>query len=124
VARHDFDLVVATGDFADAFGPHRAALGPRLITAPDALGAWEPLSAALAGGETVLLKGSRGVALERLLPMFEEKWGVLHPHGEASGSRAIRSSTGTRDDARPAEHPQGSRQGGAAGSTAAEGQGD
>jgi UDP-N-acetylmuramyl pentapeptide synthase len=34
VARLDFDLIVATGEFADAFGPHRAALGSRLITAP------------------------------------------------------------------------------------------
>jgi UDP-N-acetylmuramoyl-tripeptide--D-alanyl-D-alanine ligase len=108
VAEHDFDFVVATGDFADAFGPHRAALGSRLITAPDALDAWEPLSAVLTGNEVVLLKGSRGVALERLLPRFEEQWGLLHPHGEASGSRAIDTSTGSRDEARPAEHSQDS----------------
>jgi hypothetical protein len=37
----------------------------------------------LRGDEVVLLKGSRGVALERLLPRFEEQWGSLHPHGEA-----------------------------------------
>jgi UDP-N-acetylmuramoyl-tripeptide--D-alanyl-D-alanine ligase len=107
VAEHEFDVVVATGDFADAFGPHRDALGPRLITAADALDAWEPLAARLQGGEVILLKGSRGVALERLLPRFEEAWGSLHPHGEAFGSRAIDTSTGTRDEARSAEHPQG-----------------
>jgi UDP-N-acetylmuramoyl-tripeptide--D-alanyl-D-alanine ligase len=107
VAQHDFDVIVATGEFADAFGPHRAALGSRLIIAADALDAWEPLSGAITGDEVILLKGSRGVALERLLPRLEEKWGSLHPHGEALGSRAIGTNTGLRDDARPAEHPQG-----------------
>ncbi|HSJ06831.1 MAG TPA: hypothetical protein VK936_09015, partial [Longimicrobiales bacterium] len=42
----------------------------------------------------------------RLLPRFEEKWGSLHPHGEALGSRGIDMVTGSRDEARPAEHPQ------------------
>jgi UDP-N-acetylmuramoyl-tripeptide--D-alanyl-D-alanine ligase len=106
VASREFDLIVATGEFADAFGPHRAALGSRLVTAADALEAWAPLSAALQGNEVVLLKGSRGVALERLLPRFEEQWGSLHPHGEALGSRGIDMVTGSRDEARPVEHPQ------------------
>ncbi|HEX6134505.1 MAG TPA: UDP-N-acetylmuramoyl-tripeptide--D-alanyl-D-alanine ligase [Longimicrobiales bacterium] len=106
IARSDFDLVVATGEFAAAFGPHRAALGSRLITTEDALDAWEPLKAALTGNELVLLKGSRGVALERLLPRMEEEWGLLHPHGEAFGSRAIDTTTASREDARAAEHPQ------------------
>jgi UDP-N-acetylmuramoyl-tripeptide--D-alanyl-D-alanine ligase len=117
VAQHDFDVIVATGEFADAFGPHRAALGSRLITAADALEAWEPLSQRLQGTETVLLKGSRGVALERLLPRLQEKWGSLHPHGEALGSRASESNTGSRDDARPAEHPQGSTAAGSGGTS-------
>lgn len=106
VARQEFDLIVATGDFVDAFAPHGAALGDRLVTASDALAAWPPIAERLRGDEVVLLKGSRGVALERLLPHFEEKWGSLHPHGEALGSRASSSGTGTRDEARPAEHPQ------------------
>jgi UDP-N-acetylmuramoyl-tripeptide--D-alanyl-D-alanine ligase len=105
VARQDFDVVVATGEFAGAFGPHRAALGARLIAAQDPLAAWEPLAEVMRGNEVVLLKGSRGVALERLLPRFEEKWGSFHPHGEAFGSRAISSSTGSRDDAHSAERP-------------------
>jgi hypothetical protein len=106
VASQEFDVIVATGEFAGAFGPHRTALGPRLIAAQDPLAAWEPLAAVLRGDEVVLLKGSRGVALERLLPRFEEKWGSFHPHGEAFGSRAISSSTGSRDDAHSAERPQ------------------
>lgn len=106
IAALGFDLIVATGDFVDAFGPQRAALGSRLIAAHDPLDAWQPLAAALQGNEVLLLKGSRGVALERLLPRLEEKWGSLHPHGEAFGSRAIDSTTGSRDGARTAERPQ------------------
>jgi UDP-N-acetylmuramoyl-tripeptide--D-alanyl-D-alanine ligase len=117
VAVQKIDVIVATGEFAAAFGPHRAALGTRLIIAADPLDAWQPLADVLTGDEVVLLKGSRGVALERLLPRFEEKWGLLHPHGEAFGSRAIDSSTGMRDEARPAEHPQDAH-GGARGATA------
>jgi UDP-N-acetylmuramoyl-tripeptide--D-alanyl-D-alanine ligase len=122
IAEHDFDVVVATGDFAEAFGPHRDALGPRLLTAQDPMEAWEPLAAKLGGEEVVLLKASRSVALERLLPRFEERWGLLHPHGEAFGSRA--SSTGLRDAARPAERPQDDDTGGARGGAAAERRGD
>jgi UDP-N-acetylmuramoyl-tripeptide--D-alanyl-D-alanine ligase len=124
VVSQDFDVVVATGMFAEAFGPHRDALGPRLITASDPLDAWDAMSAALNGDEVVLLKGSRGVALERLLPRFEEQWGLLHPHGEASGSREIESSTGSRDDARPAERPQTGTPGDTGGGATPERRGD
>ncbi len=61
-------LVAAVGDFVPAFEPHRAALGKRLITAPDADALGPRLKTALAGNEIVLLKASRGVALERVLP--------------------------------------------------------
>jgi UDP-N-acetylmuramoyl-tripeptide--D-alanyl-D-alanine ligase len=110
VVERNLDLIVATGDFAEAFGPHREILGSRLITVADPIHAFEPLSAHLQGNEVVLLKGSRGVALERLLPRFEE-WGSSHPHGEALGSRAIDSITGSRDGALPAGHPQASPSG-------------
>src|SRR6266571_4594063 len=60
-------LVAAVGTFVPAFEPHRAALGERLITAPDADTLGPPLKAALTGDEIVLLKASRGVALERVL---------------------------------------------------------
>lgn len=106
LAGSDFDVLVATGDFVPAFAPHADAMADRLMTSDDPVSVFEALAARMSGGEVVLLKGSRGVALERLLPMFEEKWGSLHPHGEASGSRAIDSTTGVRDEARPAEHPQ------------------
>ncbi len=60
-------LVAAVGAFAPAFEPYRAALGERLLTAPDAEALGPRLKAALKGDEIVLLKASRGVALERIL---------------------------------------------------------
>jgi UDP-N-acetylmuramoyl-tripeptide--D-alanyl-D-alanine ligase len=61
------EVVAAVGDFVPAFEKHRRALGDRLITAPDAETLGPPLKAALRGNEIVLLKASRGVALERVL---------------------------------------------------------
>ena len=62
------DLLAAIGDFVPVLEPYRAALGERLLTAPDAAALSPLLAARLAGDELVVLKGSRGVALERLLP--------------------------------------------------------
>jgi UDP-N-acetylmuramoyl-tripeptide--D-alanyl-D-alanine ligase len=61
-------LVAAVGEFVPAFEPHRMALGRRLLVAPDADALGPRLKAALTGKEIVLLKASRGVALERVLP--------------------------------------------------------
>ena len=60
-------LVAAVGEFVPAFEPYRVTLGERLITAPDAEALGPRLQAALTGHEIVLLKASRGVALERVL---------------------------------------------------------
>ncbi|HEU5260909.1 MAG TPA: UDP-N-acetylmuramoyl-tripeptide--D-alanyl-D-alanine ligase [Gemmatimonadales bacterium] len=60
-------LVAAVGEFVPAFEPLRGALGERLITAPDAEALGPKLREALQGHEIVLLKASRGVALERVL---------------------------------------------------------
>jgi UDP-N-acetylmuramoyl-tripeptide--D-alanyl-D-alanine ligase len=65
------DLIVATGLFVRAFEPLEAQLGDRLLTAADAEAAWPLLAERLQGNELVLLKGSRGVALERLLPHLQ-----------------------------------------------------
>ena len=54
--------------------------------------AWESVKESLRGDEVVLLKGSRGVALERLLPLLEDAFGVHH-RSSAGGNR------GRRDDA-------------------------
>jgi UDP-N-acetylmuramoyl-tripeptide--D-alanyl-D-alanine ligase len=82
------DVIVATGEFADAFQPLANELGDRLIAEADPLRAFDVLAGRLEGNELILLKGSRGVRMERLLPRFEEGWGMLHPHGETFGSRA------------------------------------
>lgn len=77
----DVDVVVATGAFAIA-AAHlaRPADAPALIAEPDPEQAYERLRGRLAGTEVVLLKGSRGVALERLVPRFEADFG-----GEGGG---------------------------------------
>ena len=60
-------LVAAVGDFVPAFEPERNRLGTRLLTAADAEALGPKLAVALQGDEVVLLKASRGVALERVL---------------------------------------------------------
>jgi UDP-N-acetylmuramoyl-tripeptide--D-alanyl-D-alanine ligase len=56
-------LVAAVGEFVPVF----EALGQQIIAAPDAESLGPKLRAALKGNEIVLLKASRGVALERVL---------------------------------------------------------
>jgi len=74
------DLVVATGAFADAArelgvegvggdGP------PRVIAEDDPEAAYPRFRDALGGGEVVLLKASRGVSMERMIPLLEEDFG-------------------------------------------------
>jgi UDP-N-acetylmuramoyl-tripeptide--D-alanyl-D-alanine ligase len=106
IASHELDLIVATGAFADPFRNLQSRLGDRLIVADDPIAAYARIESRIEGNEVVLLKASRGVALERLLARFEEHWGVLHPHGEASGPRASETLTGQRGDAPTAEHSQ------------------
>jgi UDP-N-acetylmuramoyl-tripeptide--D-alanyl-D-alanine ligase len=60
-------LIGAVGAFVPAFAALGSKSVPRLVTAPDAAGLGPPLRAALRGDEVVLLKASRGVALERVL---------------------------------------------------------
>jgi UDP-N-acetylmuramoyl-tripeptide--D-alanyl-D-alanine ligase len=69
VAGMDIDLVVATGAFVGAFRDAPASL--EVVEEEDPLRAGRLLADRLRGDEVVLLKGSRGVALERLLPVLE-----------------------------------------------------
>jgi UDP-N-acetylmuramoyl-tripeptide--D-alanyl-D-alanine ligase len=62
------DLLAAVGEFVPALEPHAAALGDRLLTAADPLALGPLLAERLRGDEIVVLKASRGVALERILP--------------------------------------------------------
>jgi UDP-N-acetylmuramoyl-tripeptide--D-alanyl-D-alanine ligase len=67
------DLLAAVGEFVPVLEPRRDELGGRLITAPDAPSLGPLLAAALHGGELVVLKASRGVALERILPYLTSR---------------------------------------------------
>jgi UDP-N-acetylmuramoyl-tripeptide--D-alanyl-D-alanine ligase len=64
------DLLGAVGDFVPALEPYADRLGDRLITAADPIALGERLAGRLAGDEVVVLKASRGVALERVLPVL------------------------------------------------------
>lgn len=64
------DLLAAIGEFVAPLEAHRAALGDRLLTAADPIELAPRLAARLAGDELVVLKASRGVALERILPLL------------------------------------------------------
>ena len=88
----DVDVIVATGEFAPAAAGLQKA-GVRVIAEGDPLRAWEELRDELRGDEVVLLKGSRGVALERLLPLLEEAFGE-HRRPSAGGNRGRRVDAG------------------------------
>ncbi len=75
------DRVVATGEFVDAFRPLFPQLGERLVTCADPVEAYDTVAATLRGDETILLKASRGEALERWLPLLERDHGRVKSEG-------------------------------------------
>jgi UDP-N-acetylmuramoyl-tripeptide--D-alanyl-D-alanine ligase len=62
------DLLAVVGDFVPALERHAGTLGNRLITAADPMALAPILADRLEGNEIIVLKASRGVALERILP--------------------------------------------------------
>jgi UDP-N-acetylmuramoyl-tripeptide--D-alanyl-D-alanine ligase len=70
----DLDIVVATGEFAAAV-ERTGRAEQSLIVADDWRVAYPMMSAHLHGDEVVLLKASRGIALEGMLPLLEEDFG-------------------------------------------------
>ena len=64
----DPDLLAAVGEFVPALAPYAARLGERLVTAADPIALGPLLTDRLRGDEVMVLKASRGVALERILP--------------------------------------------------------
>jgi UDP-N-acetylmuramoyl-tripeptide--D-alanyl-D-alanine ligase len=71
------DLLVATGDFAGAAEKMTSSTrAPSSIACVDPLEAYEELKNRLNGDEVVLIKASRGFALERVVPEFERDFGV------------------------------------------------
>ena len=70
------DLIVATGLFAEAAEwVARPSQGPDLIQAEDLNDAEDLLLDRLGGTEVVLLKASRGVAMESMVPGLESRFG-------------------------------------------------
>jgi UDP-N-acetylmuramoyl-tripeptide--D-alanyl-D-alanine ligase len=70
------DLLAGVGDFAPVLQLYASRLGDRLVTGPDAAAVGPLLKARLRGDELVILKASRGAALERILPYLT---GQDHP---------------------------------------------
>lgn len=81
------ELVVATGAFARAARDMKESptpARPPLLAVPDPREAYERLRERLVGDEVVLLKASRGVALESLVPLVEADFGVGSRDGGSS----------------------------------------
>ena len=68
LARLEPELLALVGEFVPAFAPWRNRYAGRLLEAPDAEAMAPLLAARLRGDELIVLKGSRGVTLERILP--------------------------------------------------------
>jgi len=62
------DLLAAVGDFVPVLRLYAGRLGDRLLCAPDAETMGPLLRSRLHGDELIILKASRGTALERILP--------------------------------------------------------
>ena len=71
------ELLAAVGDFVPALEPYAGALRHRLVTAPDPVVLGPLLAPHLRGDEIVVLKASRGVALERIIPALKAR--AKHP---------------------------------------------
>jgi UDP-N-acetylmuramoyl-tripeptide--D-alanyl-D-alanine ligase len=61
------ELIVGVGEFSAAFARARAG-GSRVLSAPDVESVWPEVASHLKPDAVILLKGSRGVRLERLVP--------------------------------------------------------
>lgn len=70
----NIDLVVATGGFAEAAEALEAD-EPKVLRAQDWRKAYPALSDWLEGDEVLLLKASRGIALEAMIPLLEADFG-------------------------------------------------
>jgi UDP-N-acetylmuramoyl-tripeptide--D-alanyl-D-alanine ligase len=90
----ELDMVLATGLFAEAARWIQApANGPELVPAASLDEAWEILDGNLGGTEVVLLKASRGVAMEQLVPRLEKRFGAAASTDGKNGE-AVPSSPG------------------------------
>ncbi|MFQ5888455.1 MAG: UDP-N-acetylmuramoyl-tripeptide--D-alanyl-D-alanine ligase [Gemmatimonadota bacterium] len=70
-----FELVVATGDFREAFESISRPNGTTVLQSEGPEDMWAALGSHLTGEEVVLVKASRGVRLERVVERLEEQFG-------------------------------------------------
>jgi UDP-N-acetylmuramoyl-tripeptide--D-alanyl-D-alanine ligase len=75
------DLLAAVGEFVAPLESRADVLGDRLVTAPDAVALGPLLAGRLQGNELVVLKASRGVALERIIPALKSRAQHTSPSG-------------------------------------------
>jgi UDP-N-acetylmuramoyl-tripeptide--D-alanyl-D-alanine ligase len=78
VLARDLDIVVATGDFATAAARAGVESGEEtahVVVAESWQDAYPRMAARLHGDEVVLLKASRGIALEGIIPLLEADFG-------------------------------------------------
>ncbi len=68
LVRLEPDLLGVVGEFVPAVEPYVGSLGDRLLRAPDPLALGPLLAPRLSGDEVIVLKASRGVAMERIIP--------------------------------------------------------
>ncbi len=76
------ELIVVVGAFSEAARELDLEDDHRVLLAPDTASVWAQLRPRLEGRELVLLKGSRGMRLEALVPRFEA---AFAPVGDGSG---------------------------------------
>lgn len=76
------DMVVATGAFAEAARTLGAEGDEKVLVAETWQEAYPALRERLGGGEVVLLKASRGVAMEGILTLLEADFGAVAAPGE------------------------------------------
>ncbi len=100
------DLLLAIGLFQDAAqalgwseegeeGPRAESGQVRVLTAADAEEGWERLAPHLTGSELILLKGSRGVRLEEMVPHFRQSY-PAQPDGSTEPGQGS-AGTGQED---------------------------
>lgn len=87
------EMVVATGLFSEAARwIQPPARGPELVPAGTLAEAEEILTRHLGGTEVVLLKASRGVAMESLIPGLEKRFGAAGSSGAGAEDRVRKAS--------------------------------